>query len=365
MVFSDLLASIATATIAVLALLALRARFLTDRGRRGELVRYFGVAALSALACAALNILEIVGGGAVAAAAGNATNVFAPALLWAGARRVNGRATTGALAGAAVSLLLLAVTFVIPLDAATLVKTALIAVFCVLAGGELRRGLLAETSGAGLTTAALWLFALFNTARLVVAATAGMTSWTWSTFASAEVTSVVSAVTILFVTVGAIGIGRHLDDAPAPGTAGHERQQLVERGLGMLDEHGSVDTVTLRLTDLDLIRAAHGIDRAAVILETLQTATREAFPDGYAARVSRDSIGAVTPPATSPAARDVALLTAFSRALRTPGNAPEVRISHRRVGSAADVAEFAGGGVSRPTSRDRWRSGRTGTRSAD
>jgi hypothetical protein len=142
----DLLAAVAAAGIAVAAVVAVLGRGSVRRsGQRGDLVRYSAVSGASALVCAVMNILEANGGGVVAAAVGNATNVFAPAMLWAMARQLNGRREIGVVSAGAASLLILAITFVVTLDQGVLIKTAAIVVACVLLGVEVRRATLRTT----------------------------------------------------------------------------------------------------------------------------------------------------------------------------------------------------------------------------
>ena len=137
MVVLDLLAAIAVASVTGAALFLAHGRHGDDRGGpRAELVRYLGVASIAALACAVANVSEVAGGGTFAAAVGNATNVVTVGLAWAGARRLNARRAIGAATTGAAGILMLGVTFMIPLDDATLLKTAGMAVFAALAAVE-------------------------------------------------------------------------------------------------------------------------------------------------------------------------------------------------------------------------------------
>jgi hypothetical protein len=334
--FSDLIVAIGASVIAVAALLVVGGRLTRDRGVRGDFVAYFGAGALAAMICAAMNIVEGVGGGAVAAAVGNATNVIAPAALWAGARRVNGRSAIGALTAAACGLLVLAVTFVVPLDAATLIKTAAIAVFCALAAVELRRAPMRTLAGSATIAVALGAFAVYNAWRLIVAATAGPFTTLWNTTASAGITSVASAVTIIAVSVGALRLGRRLLDDPAPGTRTHARQVFRDATAALLAVHPSVTVLRLRLPDLDLIRAAHGSEHAERMLAALADAARAAVPDAVAGVLSRDAI-AVTA-AAMPEDAAARVRQGFAQALSAlGGSAPETQASRSVLTSVADL----------------------------
>ena len=137
-----------------------------DRGGpRAEMVRYFGGAAIAALLCGAMNVLETAGGGDTAAAIGNATNLAAVGLIWAGARRLNHRRAVGAVSTAAGAVLMLGFTFLIPLDDATLLKTAGLTVFGALSALELSRRPLGALSGARVLSWTLGAYAAWAADR--------------------------------------------------------------------------------------------------------------------------------------------------------------------------------------------------------
>lgn len=343
--FGDLIAAIAATVIALIALLIVGGRLHRDRGLRGDFVVYFGAGAIAAMVCAAMNIVEALGGGAVAAAVGNATNVLAPIALWAGARRVNRRPAIGALSGAAVTLLMLAITFVVPLDSATLIKTALIAVFGILAAVELRRRPLGGLPGARTMSAALALFAAYNAARLVIAAAAGMHSTLWDTLASAQITSLVSAATIVVVSVGALVLGRRLLDDPEPGTRTHARRSFREDAVAQLTQHPLV-AVRVGLPDLDLVRAAHGHARSDALLEQVTDAARTHLPGGTAAVVSRDTVGALVPELAEADWRE--LRRTLTEALRDDDiGDPEVRWARATITTPEELDAFFRPGAGR------------------
>ncbi|MGP3535830.1 hypothetical protein ACTU3I_13610 [Microbacterium sp. RD1] len=337
---SDLLASIAASLLAVAGLIAVRARLRRDRGLRGELVTYFGGATLAAIVCAVMNMLEVVGGGSVPAAVGNATNVLAPALLWTGARRLNGRAVVGTVTASASALLMCAVTFVVPLDGATLLKTGGIVVFSALTALEVRRAALGGMPGTRVIAAAMWSFAAFNAARILVAATAGMHSDVWNTFVSAEITSIVSAAVILLVGFGAVRLGRHLLDDPEPGTRAHAREQFRVAADALLTAHPSVVGLRVRIPELDLIRVAHGAQRADATVAALVEAARSGLPGAVTGLLSRDTVGAILPDADDDVAG--AVRARFARAVTTAGidDVPELRIYRTGIAEAGQLEAF-------------------------
>ncbi|MEX0152143.1 hypothetical protein [Microbacterium sp. LMI1-1-1.1] len=350
----DLVAAIAAAVIASSVLFLAHGRHGDDRGGpRAELVRYVGVSALSALVCAVMNALEILGGGTVAAAVGNATNVFAPAMVWALARRLNARAAIGVLSAGAAAILMLGVTFLIPLDEATLVKTAAIAAACLLAAWELRRRPLRDLVGSGVLATTLSLFAVFNLGRLVVAAAAGMYSDAWDAVASAQLTSIVSAVAIVLMGVGTVLMGRQLDDDPAPGTRAFDRGALRREAAELLRTHGRITAVTVRLPEIDLIRRAHNADRAETMMSAIVDAAREAEPRGAAGVPARDTVILLVP---GERVGDVDEDVRRAFAARMPGigydDTPDLEFAHRRITDVAALSTLMEARRLRPSLRE-------------
>ena len=348
----DLVAAIAAAIIAASVLLLAHGRHGDDRGGpRAELVRYVGVAGLSALVCAVMNVLEIAGGGTVAAAVGNATHVFAPAMVWAAARRLNAREVVGAVSAGAGAILMLALTFVLSLDDATLVKTAGVAAFCVLAAAELRRAPLRGLVGSVVLAVTLGLYALFTVTRLAIAAVFGMHSEMWEAFATAQITAFVSAPVIALMGVGAVRLGRQLDDDPAPGTRAYDRGALRGEAVRLLADHGILTAVTVRLPEIELIRAAHTSEHADTVMSTLQDAVAAvvvdpavrvgAVPDGAVGAPARDTVIALVP---TPRAGDIdeEVRRAFTARLPRIGydDTPDLLFTHHPVPDVAALSRL-------------------------
>lgn len=351
MPFLDLLAAICAAGVAVLALFLAHGRHGDDRGGpRAELVRYLGLAAVAALVCGVMNVLEIMGGGAVAAAVGNAANVFAPALVWAGARRLNARPAIGAVSAGAGGILMLGVTFLVSLDDATLIKTTGLVVFSVMALAELRRRPLADVGGSTIMAWTLAIYAVYNLERLVVAVVTGVGSPLWQAVASQDLTSVLSALVILAMGLGGVRMGRELDDDPAPGTRAHDRGALRREAKTMLDAHGEVDTVIARLPEMDLIRAAHHTEAADVLLSSLLDATRDALPDSVAGVPARDTVFALVPPGEEPPLVDAAVRRRFAAQMPRIGydDTPDISFVHRRITEVDELSLLMGSRRLRP-----------------
>lgn len=296
MVVLDLLAAIAAASVAGAALFLAHGRHGDDRGGpRAELVRYMGVAALAALACSIANVVEVAGGGTFAAAVGNATNVVTVGLAWAGARRLNARRAIGAATTGAAAILMLAVTFVVSLDDATLVKTAGLVVFAALSAVEFGRRPVRELSGSRILVVTLVVFGAFNLYRLAVSATVGMSSALWQHTASTQMTTIVSALAIVGMGYGSVRLGRQLDDDPAPGTRAHDRRSLRQAAQSILLAHGRVHTLIVRVPEIDLIRAAHSARRAEEMITVLVDAVHEAMPGAVAGVPARSTVFVLHP----------------------------------------------------------------------
>ncbi|MDQ1074329.1 MULTISPECIES: hypothetical protein [Microbacterium] len=337
----DLIAAIAAAALSVTVLFLAHGRHGDDRGGpRAELVRYFGIAALAALACAFLNVLEEMGGGTFAAAVGNATNVFAPALAWAGLRRLNARPAIGAITAGAGAILMLGVTYVMPLDDAILWKTFGIAAFSTLAAMEARRAPISAIRGTSLLAGSLAVFAAYNASRLVVAGATGINSPLWEKVSSAELTSVVSALTICAATIATLQMGRQLDDDPAPGTRAHDRGALRREAHDLLEEHSAIDVVVVRIPEIDLIRAAHSNERAEQMLTALVDAARGTLSAVGAGVPARDTVFFLLPASAEVARVEQSVRDAFATAMPLIGydDTPDLFFEHHRVGDVDGVS---------------------------
>jgi len=353
-----LLASIAAAGVALTMLFVAHGRPEDDRGgARADMVHYFGMSAIAALICGATNVMEAAWDSVAAAAAGNATNIMAVGLLWAGARRLNGRRAIGAVSTGAGGILLFGLTFLVPLDNATLLKTTGLVVFSALCALECAHRPLGRLGGARLLSWTLIGYATYNLARLAVSAVFGMGPLLRHGPVSAETTAAVSAVAIALVSVGAVWIGRQLDDDPAPGTRAHDRGVLRRETAHLLAEHPDVRATLIRVPEIDLIRAAHSAERADTILHAVVDAAEDAIPHVATGIPVRETVFAVAPASEDPGDVEDAVRRAFARRMPTIDYAdvPDLAFAHHVVRDVEDLSELM------ESRRRRSRPGQAGT----
>lgn len=341
MIVLALLASIAAAGVALTMLFLAHGRPEDDRGgARADMVRYFGLSAIAALVCGAMNVMETAWDSVAAAAAGNAANIMAVGLLWAGARRLNDRRAIGVVSTGAGGILLFGLTFLVPLDDATLLKTVGLVVFAALCALECARPPVGQLGGARLLSWTLSLYAAYNLARIAVAVVFGMAPLLRAGPVSSETTAAVSAVAIALVSVGAVWIGRHLDDDPAPGTRAYARGALRRETTRLLSEHTLVRATLVRVPEIDLIRAAHSAQRGETVLRTVADAAVDAVPGAVTGVPSRDTIFVVAPAVTDAAEVEESLRRAFAR--RMPSidydDVPDLAFEHHLLTDVEDLS---------------------------
>ncbi len=326
-----------------------------DRGGlRAEMVRSFGLSAVAALLCGAMNVLETAGGATAAAAGGNATHVMAAGLLWAGARRLNGRRAAGAIGIAAVGLLLLGATFLIPLEDATVVKTAALAACSTLAAIECARRPLGDLRGSRLLTWTLIAYSLYNVARLAVVAVNGSTALTRPGLVSPDAMGFVSAVSIALVSAGAVRIGLQLDDRPRPGTRAHARGTLRREAARLLRATGSARVTLVRVPEIDLIRTAHSISRGRAMLRAAADAVEDALPGAVAGLPSRETVFVVGATGTDVDVAEDAVRRAFARRMPLLGydGVPDLSFEHSLIRTVDGLSALMDSRPQRPR-RDR------------
>jgi hypothetical protein len=331
-----LVSTIVAAGLALTVLLLAHRRRDDDRGgARADMVRYFGMAAVAAMLCGAMNVLESAGGGTAAAAGGNAANVMAAGLVWAGARRLNHRRTVGVIGIVAGGIFMLGLTFLVPLEDATLLKTLGLAFFALLGSAECARRPLGGLRGALVLTWALGVYAAYNVVRLGVVAAVGTAPLIEPGPLSAEATAIVSAVAIAFTAVGAVRIGRQLDDRPSPGTRAHDRGALRRETARVIAAHGSARVTRVRVPELDLIRTAHSIARGQEMLRAAAAAVGDALPDGATGIPVRDTVFAVSSAEQTTDAAEAAVSRAWARRVLHLGqnDVPDLCFEHSIVTS--------------------------------
>ncbi|MDQ1082957.1 MULTISPECIES: hypothetical protein [Microbacterium] len=343
MILLALFSAITAAGVALAILLLAYGRPEDDRGgARAEMVRYFGMAAFAALLCGAMNALETAGGGVAAAASGNATNVMSVGLLWAGARHLNHRRAVGAIGIAAVGIFLLGLTFLIPLENATLLKTAGLGVFAVMGALECARRPLGDLRGSRLLAWTLGLYAAYNLTRLIVVAVVGTAPLLEPGPISAEATALVSAVTIALVSIGTVRVGRQLDDRPSPGTRAHDRGVLRRETARLIGAHGSARITLVQLPELDLIRTAHSVAHGREMLRAAAGAVDDALPEVVTGLPGRDTVFAVSPVSVETDWIESAVRRAFAR--RMPSldcvDVPDLLFEHRVIRSVDPLSSL-------------------------
>ncbi|MCI9857508.1 hypothetical protein [Microbacterium proteolyticum] len=353
MIVLALVSTIAAAVFALTVLFLAHGRRDDDRGgARAEMVRYFGMSALAALLCGAMNVLEAAGAGTAAAAGGNATNVMAAGLLWAGARRLNLRRTVGAIGVVATGIFLLGLTFVVSLEDATVLKTAGLAVFALLGAVECAHRPLGDLRGTRVLTWTLGVFAAYNVVRLAVVAAVGTAPLVEPGPLSAEATAIVSAVAIAFVTVGAVRLGRQLDDRPSPGTRAHDRGALRREAARLIAAHGRLRVTVVHVPELDLIRTAHSIDRGREMLRAAADAVDDALPDGAAGIPVRDTVFAVSSAKTATDETEDAIRRAWARRMDVLGSddVPDLSFQYSLVSTVDGLSALMKRRIPRPRS---------------
>lgn len=314
MIVLALLSTITTAGVALTILFLTHGRTDDDRGgARAEMVKYFGMAAVAALLCGAMNVVEAAGGGTAAAAGGNATNVMAAGMVWAGARRLNRRRAVGAVGIVAGGIFLLGLTFLLSLEEATVLKTAGLVVFAFLGALECARRPLGDLRGSRLLTWTMGVYAAYNAARIGVVVTVGTAPLVEPGVVSPEATAIVSAVAIALVSTSAVRIGRQLDDRPSPGTRAHDRGALRREAARLIAAHGSARVTLVRVPEIDLIRTAHSVACGDEMLRAAADAVDDALSEAVTGVPSRDTVFAVAPEGMTTDAVEIAVRLAFAR----------------------------------------------------
>src|SRR3546814_3620890 len=116
---SGALACVAVIAVGVV-LVARQAGSAGRRGSRRDLLGYAGIAVLSALVSGLAFVAALNSGAATSLAAANGTMVLAAAMVWAAARRVNGRPAIDIVPAVAPAAAVAALTFFTPGQSAAL-----------------------------------------------------------------------------------------------------------------------------------------------------------------------------------------------------------------------------------------------------
>jgi len=277
----------------------------------------------------------------VALALANATMVFAPAVIWVALRGINRRAVSGMLPAALSSVVVFAVTFFSAWEAGGVKVTAL-AVFCALAFSETARRPLRDLPGSRLVAATALPYAVFCVLRLGAGLIGGPDSWTWRTFFSTSVTTALGTLAVALICLAVVRMAHALDETALPASRARQRGALRARARDDLRRHGMLVALSLSTPDLDLIRTAHGTERADAVLQALEDAARAALPGALVGPLTRSSVFALTTGDLDHHRADAALRAAFADTSPRIGydDVPDVRIVHRGITDVAQLDQF-------------------------
>jgi hypothetical protein len=127
----------------------------------------------------------------------------------------------------------------------------------------------------------------------------------------------------------------------------------------------------VRVTEFDLIRAAHGSGGAASLIAALRDSVADAVPGAVVGILSRDTVALVIDADTERAGIDRAVRERFVERVRTRGfgDAPELRVLYRGITDDAQLDAFFAAATTTASLSPRWwtgrsRSERTGTPTA-
>ena len=338
----------AVAAVAIIATTLFVVRHAGMVGReatRRDLLGYSGVAALSALVSGVGYIAEWGSTTSTTTLAiANAAMVFTPAMVWAAARRINGRPIADIIPAAGLCMVVGALTFVTPGRSAA-VKMIFIAVFCVVACVETRRTPLRDLPGSGIVATTTLAYAVYSTMRFTGALVLGSDSPTWIALFSSAATTLVSAVALAALTVAVFRMARALDDVPVAVTKVRRRATLRAEGLRMLRESGPLAAWTLCSTDDDLIRAAYGPDRAEAVAAAMEESARRTLPGAVIRRLSQRGVVALVPARNVPPGAEERIRRVF--AALSPhiahGDLPDLRATRRSIRAGHELSRFIAG----------------------
>ncbi|MDQ1217293.1 hypothetical protein [Microbacterium arborescens] len=254
------------ATIAgLVGLLALRPSW----RRRGGLLRFGIVGALSATAASLLYLVHTKTGDAATLVISDIAMVLAPGLVFAGLGSLSG----GVFARAGIAVSLAAVVGVVSttvgMPASLAVKVVVVAVACGLTSAAARQPAIAARRGSRLLAVTMAAYGVFSVCRAVVGLTAGWDSPLYRAALSVVPTTVAGAALVLLTGVALLMI---LSDRSAALAAQRERAAArLERERG--------PTWAVALGSFDIVRAALGPARADRMKDDLVAAARTLDPD--------------------------------------------------------------------------------------
>lgn len=276
-------------------------------GTRSDLVGYIAVAMLSALASVVSYAASLPAGTLLATMLANASMVFCPAMAWAGLRRVNGRSAWDIVPAAGVSATAAALTGVTPWDGAV-ARVAAVTLFCFAAFLETRRMPLRGLSGARIVAATMLGYGAYTAARLVGALILGRSSPVWIALFSPRPAAVLGLAALIALSLAVALMSRDLRGAPARRQGRRAAQAEAAR---MLRDGGTLSAWTLQTIDHDLIRAAHGHDRADGITAAMEAAVMQVLPGAVITRAPDGGVMALLPAHAAPPGAETRIRRAF------------------------------------------------------
>lgn len=310
-------------------------------GSRRDLLGYAGLAALSASVSGLAFTVAPRTGAATSLAIANGTMVFAAAMVWAAARRVNGRPAIDLVPTVAVSAAVAGLTFFTPGQSAGL-KVLCMAAICAAAFLETRRVPLRTLPGSRILAVTCALYGVYSAARLAGAAVLGIDSPAWRALFSMSAVGVVSVAAILALCSAVFRMAQSLDDAPVAATPARRRAALRFEGFRMLREQGPLAAWTISSADDELIRAAHGSGRADEVTAAIAAAARRALPGSVTGRLSGRSVVVMLAAHAVPPGAEGRIRRAFAELSPRIGHGalPDLEFAQSTLHSGAELSRL-------------------------
>lgn len=237
--------------------------------RRGGLLRFGIVGALSATAASLLYLVHTKTGDAATLVISDIAMVLAPGMVFAGLGSLSG----GVLARAGIALSLAAVVGIVSttvgMPASLAVKVVVVAAACGLTSAAAMQPTIAARRGSRLIAVTMAAYGAFSLCRAVVGLTAGWDSPLYRSALSVMPTTVAGAALVLLSGIALLMILSDRSAAPAT---------QRERAAGRLDLE-LAPTWSVGLGSFGIVRAALGPARADRMKDDLIAAARTLDPD--------------------------------------------------------------------------------------
>lgn len=235
--------------------------------RRGEVLRFAIVGALSAMAASLLHLVHTQTGDPASLVISDVAMVLAPGLVFAGLGSFSGNVLARAGIAASLAAVVGVVSAAVGLPASLAVKVLVVAVACGLTGAAARHPAIAARRGTWLLAWAMAAYAAFSTCRAVAGLTAGWDSPFYRSWMSVVPTTLAGAVLVLLSGVALLMI---LSDRSVT-TAARRPPAASSLGRGQM--------WSVALSSFDIVRTALGTARADRMRDDLLAAARTLDPD--------------------------------------------------------------------------------------